>query len=121
MTYDINGKTAFVTGANRGIGLAITESLIKHGAKRVYTAVRNIATVEPLKKKYGEKIVPIHLDLQQPKSIIAAARKAQDVTLVVNNAGVFSAATALDNNVVEDLKFEMENNVYGLLTPLLQY
>ncbi|HAH49654.1 MAG TPA: short-chain dehydrogenase, partial [Planctomycetaceae bacterium] len=40
---------------------------------------------------------------------------ASDVSLVVNNAGVLKPATALSEDAVESLEFEMNANVYGLI------
>ena len=41
----IEGTTALVTGANRGIGKAIAQALLDRGAAKVYAGVRNLATV----------------------------------------------------------------------------
>lgn len=115
MAFDVNGKTALVTGANRGIGKAIAISLLQHGATRVYAAVRNLASVQPLVEAYGDCIVPIHLDLAQPETIGQAAQTATDVALVVNNAGVLRQAGPLADDAIAALQFEVEMNVFGLI------
>ena len=115
MSFDINGSVAFVTGANRGIGKAITESLVNHGAAKVYTAVRNQASAEPLVAAFGSRIVPIPFDLGNPDLIEAAATVASDAQVVINNAGVLRTASPLADDAIESLQFEMEMNVFGLI------
>lgn len=46
MNFEINNQVAVVTGANRGIGKERVKSLIQHGAKKVYLAVRNTASTK---------------------------------------------------------------------------
>ena len=115
MAYDITNKTILVTGANRGIGKVLVESFIEHGAAKVYAAVRKLESAAPLVEKYGDKVVPIHIDLADPESISAAAKTATDVEVVVNNAGAFQAASPLDETAIATLDFQMNINVYGLI------
>jgi len=115
MTFVMNDKIALVTGANRGIGKAILEEALRRGASKVYAAVRDIASAQPLVAEHGERVVPVRLDLDDPASITAAAETATDVDVVVNNAGVLKLKSALDEDAVETLQFEMNANVYGLM------
>ena len=115
MTYDITGKTVLITGANRGIGKVLLESFLSHGVAKVYAAVRNLDSLAPLVERYGERVVPVHLDLNDPASITAAAQTAQDVEVVINNAGGFLAASPLAEDAISSLEFLMNLNVYGLI------
>ena len=115
ISYDIENKTALVTGANRGIGKAIVETFLDRGAKKVYVGVRTLATADSHIEKYGERAEAIHIDLENPTSITAAAQKASDVEVVVNNAGILKNATPLDNDAMDMLHLEMEVNVGGLI------
>ena len=115
INYDIKSKIALVTGANRGIGKAIVDTFLSHGATKVYAAVRNPDSVAPLSRRYGDKVVPVHLDMAKPETIIAAAKTADDVQVVINNAGIFIASTPLDSNAIDSLELGMKINVFGLI------
>jgi len=115
MSFDVHNKVALVTGANRGIGKAITETLLKHGAAKVYAAVRDPASADPLVKEHGNKVVPLEFDLTKPETIRKAADLASDVSLLINNAGVLRTATPFSDDAIEALQFEMEVNVHGLI------
>ncbi|BCD97050.1 SDR family oxidoreductase [Marinagarivorans cellulosilyticus] len=115
MSFSIEGKVALVTGANRGIGKAIVEAFIAQGASKVYLAVRNPESTVALAQQYGDKVVTLTLDAGDAASIKQAATQAQDVDIVVNNAGVLEVADPLADNAEAALAHEMNINVYGLM------
>jgi len=115
MNYDIKDKIVLVTGANRGIGRALVESFMSQGAAKVYAAVRTLESAAPLVEKYGNQIVPIQIDLNDPDTIVTAAQTVKDVQIVVNNAGAFKGATPLAEDAIASLEFQMNINVYGLI------
>lgn len=115
MSFDIQGKTALVTGANRGIGKTIVETFIQQGAAKVYAAVRTLDSAAPLVQAYGDKVVPIQIDLGNPGTITQAAEQATDVQVVVNNAGILLTATPLAGDAIESLQQEIDVNVFGLI------
>lgn len=123
----VKGKIVLVTGANRGIGKAIVDVFIKEGADKIYAAARNLESLNPLTAAYGNRIQPIHIDLNKPETIEHAAQQADDVEWVINNAGMLNVADPLSANAIEAMKQEMEVNVYGLMrisqafAPVLEY
>lgn len=108
-------KIALVTGANRGIGRAIVESFLAHGASKVYLAVRDAASTAELMQKYGAKVVTLQADVGDDASVAALAQSAGDVNIVVNNAGVLEIADPLSRHALQALSHEFNVNVLGML------
>ena len=106
---NIQNAVVLVTGANRGIGLAFAHALLARGARKVYAAARDPATV----KLPG--VQALRLDVTKPEEIAAAAQQANDVTLVINNAGIAQPGgfLAVDSDAVARRIFE--TNFFGVL------
>jgi NAD(P)-dependent dehydrogenase (short-subunit alcohol dehydrogenase family) len=104
---EIKGSVALVTGANRGIGRAFVRALVDHGAAKVYAGARAPATVA------DRDVIPLQLDVTSPADIAAAVGVAHDVTIVINNAGVFGSNTKLLEGSFDDAHREMEVNYFG--------
>lgn len=115
MSISVNNKVALVTGANRGIGKAIVESFLNHGAKKVYLAVRDPASTKALEEQFGSKVVTLRADVSDAESIKQLAEQAKDVDIVVNNAGIMRLASPLSDGAEEALTEEFDINVFGLL------
>lgn len=115
MNFSVKNKTALVTGANRGIGKEIVHSFFAHGAKKIYLAVRNLDSTRELEQKYGDKVIILFADLSKPESIKQLAKQAQDVDIIVNNAGVLTMTNPLDANAEASFLKEIDVNVLGLL------
>ncbi|HLK41010.1 MAG TPA: SDR family oxidoreductase [Polyangiaceae bacterium] len=106
----IRGSVALVTGSNRGLGKALVSALLEAGARTVYAAARDVRKV----RSEDPRVIPLELDTSKPEQIAAAARAAGDVTLLVNNAGVASAANVLTTSRAA-MDADFGTNVYGTL------
>lgn len=104
---EIQNSVALVTGANRGLGLAFTQALLAGGARKVYAAARDPATV----KQPG--VQPVRLDVTDPAQVAATAAELGDVTLVINNAGIIRGSGFLGEKGVEAVRAELETNFFG--------
>ena len=105
----------FVTGANRGIGRAIAEEAVAQGAKRVYAAARKLDSLQGLVQQHPDVIVPVQLDVTNAAEIEAAAAQAQDVQVLINNAGVASFQGFLYDHNPDAARLELETNYFGPL------
>jgi NAD(P)-dependent dehydrogenase (short-subunit alcohol dehydrogenase family) len=99
--------TALITGANRGLGRHFAAELLARGAT-VYAAAREPATID----LPGAR--PIALDITDPDAVVAAAAQAPDVDLLINNAGISTAAPLLGD--LDRVRAEMDVNFWGTLS-----
>jgi NAD(P)-dependent dehydrogenase (short-subunit alcohol dehydrogenase family) len=107
---DIKNSIAFVTGANRGLGLAFAQELLARGAAKVYAGMRNTDGVDI------PGIVPVKLDVTDAESVTRAAAGCPDVTLLVNNAGIARMLeSTLDAGVIDMAREIFETNFYGVI------
>lgn len=121
MPINVKGQVVLVTGANRGIGKSIVATAIAQGAAKVYAAVRKLESASNLVSQFGDKIVPIRIDVQNPDTIRQAATVATDVNIVVNNAGIARAADVLSPEALTEYQDEHQTNVLGWLHMAQQF
>ncbi|WP_053206687.1 SDR family oxidoreductase [Jiangella muralis] len=107
-SFPLDGAVALVTGANRGLGRLFAAHLLQRGAARVYAAARRPETIDL------PGVIPLRLDITDAADVRAAADRAGDITLLVNNAGI-SRWTNLLTSDVADLRAEVETNLWGTL------
>ena len=105
----IDNAIALVSGANSGIGLAFTRELLARGARKVYAGARDPSSI----KQSG--VEPIRLDVTNPAEVAAAAARAGDVTLVINNAGVAHPGGFLAGDSEALARRQLETNFFGML------
>ena len=115
MNSPVQDQTILITGANRGIGKAMVEVFLKHGARKVYAGVRELDSALPLMEAHGDQVQALQLDLLDPASIEAAAIAAKDVDMVINNAAVLENCSPLDSEAQQLWHEQSKVNVDGLL------
>ena len=111
----IAGQTAFVSGTSRGIGRVFVQQLLAAGAKKVYAAARDTAKIADLVSAGGGKVVAVRLDTTDDAAIVAAAKAAGDVTLLINNAGVNFNTPLIGIGSLNNAKAEIATNYFGTL------
>ena len=108
----LENKTIFVSGANRGIGKSIVEALLKQPVVKIYAAARKI---EDLPAFGDTRVVPVRLDITNLDLVKSAADQAQDVDVLINNAGVATFTSVVSGNP-DMLKHDMNVNYFGTLS-----
>jgi NAD(P)-dependent dehydrogenase (short-subunit alcohol dehydrogenase family) len=109
---NLRSQVALVTGANRGIGRALVQALLKAGARKVYATARSTEKLAQL--PVDPRIVPLQAEVSDPASIKASATSAPDVTLLINNAGVLDFGSVLDAPMAV-FERNFATNFYGVL------
>lgn len=118
----LQGKTALVTGASRGIGRAIALVLAQQGMKRLLLVARNADRLAELAAEIeamGIQATPLPLDLTEPIAVnVAVARAWRDygpIDLLVNCAGIAHQTPFLHARLPQ-LYEEISLNLMGMYT-----
>lgn len=116
----LQGKTALITGCNRGIGKAIAEMFASEGADLI-CAIRKedpgfIQETDGWREKYGVGIDFVYFDLTDEAAIRAGLKSVLDmkrpIDILVNNAGVAEFKPFVMTKL-DDFKLMMQVNVYA--------
>lgn len=108
---NFKNKIVFVSGANRGIGKALIEDLLKRDVQKIYAGTRD---KNQLPEFNDLRVIPITLDITNEDQIKAAASRASDTNILINNAGSLNFINAL-SGPLDRIRQDMEVNYFGTL------
>jgi NAD(P)-dependent dehydrogenase (short-subunit alcohol dehydrogenase family) len=118
---DINGKTAYVSGAGSGIGFGITTALAQAGANVAMVDIRAdaLAAAKARLHNLGGEIETFVSDVSDPAVLEATAREVErrfgPLHILCNNAGVSMLGTALDEIPQSDWDWVIDVNIKGVI------
>ncbi|MFT6272091.1 MAG: NAD(P)-dependent dehydrogenase (short-subunit alcohol dehydrogenase family) [Dinoroseobacter sp.] len=113
----LDGKTALITGAARGIGLAFAKAYVREGAQ-VAIADIDFELAQNEAAEIGAAAIAVKMDVTDQASIDAAIARTVDVfgqiDILINNAAIFTAAPLVEIDRA-DYARTFEINVSGTL------
>ncbi|TXE89402.1 SDR family NAD(P)-dependent oxidoreductase [Campylobacter volucris] len=111
-------KIALVTGVSSGFGLETLKALVELDYK-VIAIARRKERLEELKAKYQDKIFTIALDVRDKQAVFNAIKNLpqsyQNISLLVNNAGLALGLEKFDELSIEDIETMVDTNIKGFL------
>jgi NAD(P)-dependent dehydrogenase (short-subunit alcohol dehydrogenase family) len=110
-------KTWFITGASRGFGKEWAEAALERGDTVAATA-RDTATLDGLVQQFGDKVLPLRLDVTDRDAVFAAVAQAHEhfgrLDVVVNNAG-YGQFGMIEEISEAEARAQFDTNVFGAL------
>ncbi|MEU2620261.1 SDR family NAD(P)-dependent oxidoreductase [Streptomyces sp. NPDC007157] len=108
--------TWFITGSSRGFGRHLVIAALKAGDNVVATA-RRPEQLDDLVEKYGDRVLPVALDVTDRTAAVTGLRAAVDrfgrVDVVVNNAG-YANLDAVETTPEDDFRRQFDTNFWGV-------
>ncbi len=113
---ELIGKTVLVTGANRGIGRAISEELATRRLELLLCGMRNPDNHKPLEAPPGgaREVRAVALDLSTKESINEGAAALPALDVLINNAGQMTGGL-LEEQDIDDIYAMFQVNLVGLV------
>jgi len=115
----LTGKVALITGASRGIGLAIARALATQGCHLLITG-RTLPQLEKASRELaGQKVTVVAqtCDVRDPKSVkalaISAKKQFLHVDILINNAGISQPSLTVDKLDYETWRDVIDTNLTG--------
>lgn len=109
-------KTWFITGSTRGFGRALTVAALEAG-DRVAATARRPEQLDDLVGQYGDRILPLRLDVTDPARAAEALAEAHErfgrLDVIVNNAG-YANVSPIENTTDDDFRTQFETNFWGV-------
>jgi NAD(P)-dependent dehydrogenase (short-subunit alcohol dehydrogenase family) len=113
----MTSKVWFITGTSRGFGREWTAAALERGDSVAATA-RDTSGLDDLVTKYGDRLLPITLDVTDRAADFAAVQQAHEhfgrLDVVVNNAG-YGHFGLIEELSEADARDQMETNLFGAL------
>ncbi|HEY1700207.1 MAG TPA: SDR family oxidoreductase [Trebonia sp.] len=110
-------KVWFITGASKGFGREWAIAALERGDKVAATA-RDTATLDDLRERYGDALLPLQLDVTDRAADFAAVELAAKhfgrLDVVVNNAG-YGQFGMIEEISEDEARAQIETNVFGAL------
>ena len=104
-----------ITGADGGIGLALIQNYLEFGVEKIYATGLNLEKLQEIQKLEPKVIEPIQLDITLDDEVKNCANIANDVTLLINNAGIELKKSFVDEHSEFFARKEMEVNYFGMI------
>ncbi|AUH43873.1 SDR family NAD(P)-dependent oxidoreductase [Streptomyces sp. CMB-StM0423] len=108
--------TWFITGSSRGFGRSLAVAALEAGDRVVATA-RRPEQLADLVGKYGDRALPVPLDVTDAAAVQAAFQAGVDrfgrIDVVVNNAG-YANSSAVETTPEDDFRKQFETNFWGV-------
>ncbi len=110
-------RTWFITGASRGFGKEWSIAALERGDTVAATA-RDTSTLDDLVAQFGDKVLPIRLDVTDRDAVVTAVQQAHDhfgaLDVVVNNAG-YGQFGMIEEVSEAEARAQFDTNVFGAL------